>query len=205
MANSQRTSHHLTAVHVDGLHQAIGHAEQIGLPLNAFLTIHWGKWASTAEKLGPFEVAAQLRQGRLLTCIRRWLGRRDTQLTCAWSLEAQHVGVHSHILLHIPRGQLAAFTRMLPSWLGIDDLPRDEWHHWGAKSHTQAVGTDGIWRLDRIYNLAGLERYILKGAQGAHLGWGIRYVPQGKIVGKRCGFSNNIGPAARDRTVDRAA
>jgi len=205
MANSHRSSDHLTAVHVDGLHQAIEHAELIGQPLNAFLTVHWGKWPSPVEKIGPFQVSEQQRQGRLLTCIRRWLGRRGAQLTCVWALEAQHVGVHSHILIHIPRGSLAAFTRTLPGWLGVEVLPRDKWRQFRSTTYTKAVGVDGIWRLDRIYNLVGLERYVLKGAQGARLGWGIKYVPQGRIVGKRCGFSNNIGPAARERWIDRTA
>jgi hypothetical protein len=205
MAKSHRTSDYLTAVHVDGIHLAIEHAELIGQPLNAFLTVHWGKWSSPIEKLGPFEVTTQRRQGRLLICIRHWLVRRGARLTCVWALEAQHVGVHSHILIHIPRRKLAAFTREIPRWLGVGVLPRDQWRQFNSKTYTQAVGEDGIWRLDRIYNLVGLERYILKGAQGARLGGGIKYVPQGRIVGKRCGFSNNIGPAARERWIDRTA
>lgn len=104
-----------------------------------------------------------------------------------------------------PRWQLAAFTRMLPTWLGIVNLPLSEWHHWGGKAHTQVIGTDGIWRLDRICHLARLELYILKGSQGTHHDRGIKHVPQGMIVDKRCGFSNTIGPAARERWVDRAA
>jgi hypothetical protein len=49
-----------------------------------------------------------------------------------------------------------------------------------------------------IQKIVGATRYMLKGinpAWGPHLE--VKPVPQGEIVGKRSGFSRNLGPAAR--------
>lgn len=89
-----------------------------------------------------------------------------------------------HWLVHIPRGLVREFESVLPVWL------------------TATVGDfDSSAVLHRpIYNITGAKRYLLKGMDPhfARL-WQINPVDQGKVIGKRSGFSRNLGPAARSR------
>ncbi|RZK36886.1 MAG: hypothetical protein EOO61_09750 [Hymenobacter sp.] len=56
----------------------------------------------------------------------------------------------------------------------------------------------------KIYNIVGAKRYVLKGMDPdfARM-WQIRPSPQGMIIGKRSGFSRNLGPVARKEQAYR--
>ena len=78
--------------------------------------------------------------------------------------------------------------------LAAADRPKE------ARSYTSAIGRDRIWQLDRVHDHGTkLRRYLIKGAADGWLGYGIRHRPQGRVVGKRVGVSNSLGPAARAR------
>jgi len=193
MARSDRKSVEITALQTDNLWAAANHAWKIGTPLNAFLTIHWDNQG------GPGTV--QDRNSRLLICARRWLDRRGQPLASIWVIERGTVsGLHAHNLIHVPRHLLASFTDMLPRWTRIPALPKDQWPDMPRKQHVQGYGQDGVWQLMRVYDHGvGLRRYLLKGAADQRHRYGIRYEDQGIVIGKRCGYSNNLGRTARSR------
>lgn len=90
-----------------------------------------------------------------------------------------------HWAVHIPRGLVREFRRSLPQWI--------------AATVGGPVSHDTV-KHRPIYNVTGLKRYVLKGMD-PHFAplWKICPVPQGLIVGKRSGFSRNLGPTARAR------
>jgi len=200
MARSDRKSGEITGYQTDNLWAAAFHADQIGQTLNAFLTIHWDNQGGDGT--------VQERNSHMLICARRWLERRNQDLTAIWVIEHGTVsGLHAHNLIHVPRHLLASFTGMLPQWTGIPALPKDQWKlDMKNKQHVQGYGQDGIWHLMRIYDHGiGLRRYLLKGAADRWHRLGIRHKDQGVVQGKRCGSSNNLGPTARSRYQPPAA
>jgi len=196
MARRNRVSEVISARQADELWVAGDFARQIGQPLSAFLTVHWTNCPAGQDQ------SVQDRQGRIQTCIRRWLERRNVDLAAVWVIEDGPIGsgLHSHMLLHVPPEHMCEFAKMLPKWTGAPAIDKVTWPT--AKAHTVAVGDEGAWMLDRVYDHgAGLRRYILKGCADRFLKYGIRHQPQGKIRGKRCGFSNSLGPVARARAT----
>jgi len=199
MARSDRKSWEIAGNQADKIWAAAFHADQVGKPLHAFLTIHWDNQGGDGT--------VQERNSHLLICARRWLGRRNEDLACVWVIERGTVsGLHAHNLIHVPRRLLAGFTGMLPRWTGIPALPKDQWPDMKRKQHVLGYGQDGIWQLMRVYDHGvGLRRYLLKGASDRWHRLGIRHEDQGMVVGKRCGSSNNLGPTARGRYQPPAA
>jgi len=191
MLRSDRKSGEITGSQADNLWAAAFHAEKIGKPLNAFLTIHWDNQGG--------DKTVQEQNSRMLICARRWLGRRDQDLAAVWVIERGTVsGPHAHNLIHVPRRLLTGFKDMLPKWTEIPALPKNQWPAEQRKSqHVLGYGQDGIWELRRVYDNVGLQRYILKGVKDRWHGLGIRHKDQGLVIGKRCGSSHNLGGAAR--------
>lgn len=168
------------------IHHATRLAERIGYPLNQFVTINYSK-----TQCPPEEATAAFRN-LLSDWFARWL-RRHPKNKKRWRpayvyvFEAAGDQIAVHWLVHIPRGLIREFWRLVPEWVtataGTIDSP-------AAIKHR------------RIYGLIGAKRYILKGMDPhfAHI-WKIRPTPQGLITGRRSGFSRSLGPAAR-RTAD---
>ena len=166
------------------LHHATRVAERIGKPLNQFVTINY-----SLTMCPPREASAAFRR-LLASWYARWL-RRHRKLkgrcppTHVWAFEAAGEQVAVHWAVHIPRGLVREFRRSLPQWIAStvgEPVPHDTVKH------------------RPIYNVTGLKRYVLKGMD-PHFApkWKIRPVPQGLIIGKRSGFSRNLGPTARAR------
>lgn len=111
--------------------------------------------------------------------------------TYVWCLEAAGGQLAAHILFHLPKELAESFEHRIRQWLlGLI----------GTSSIDPAVV-----HIRPIYNLIGARRYALKGvnpAWGKHLG--VTPVSQGAVVGKRSGFSRNLGPTARARGGYRA-
>lgn len=167
------------------IHHARRQAERANLAFNWMVTINFG--------LGgiPPSSASRVLQKLLAQRFAPWLRRtaaNDNNLkpTYVWSLEAPHGTVSAHILLHLPPELARAFRARLNVWL--ESLA-------GASVPARALD------MRPVYNRVGVTRYILKGirpAWAAHLA--IKPIDQGEIIGKRSGFSRNLGPAARRRS-----
>jgi hypothetical protein len=164
------------------LHHATRLAERIGYPLNQFVTINYSKTPCDAN-----DTSACFRQ-LLASWFARWLRRHPkNQKACpptyVWAFEAAGGQLAVHWLVHIPRGFIREFWRMLPQWV---------------EATAGTIEGPGAIKHRRIYNITGLKRYVLKGMD-PHFAraWQIRPSPQGLVIGKRSGFSRNLGPAAR--------
>jgi len=180
-----RRSRHINRYPAVNIHHARRQAERTGVPLNWMVTINFGVAAVAPED------ASSLLQKLIARRFAPWLRRsadNDNGLkpTYVWSLEAPHGSVSAHVLLHLPPRVIRKFRSRLLDWL--EGLA-------GTAIPARAVD------VRPIYNRVGVTRYILKGinpAWGNHLA--VDPVDQGEIVGKRSGFSRNLGPAARQRS-----
>jgi len=201
MARSDRNTTLLATHLAENIWRARLHAEQIGKPLNAFLTIRW-------ENLGGGDGTVQKRNSGMLIRARRWLDRRDQDLAAVWVIERGPVGsLHAHNLIHVPRHLLTSFKDMLPRWTGVPALPKDQWPaEQRQKQHVLGYGQDGIWHFERLYDHGTrVARYMLKGCPYLWYSHGVQYHDQGVIQGKRCGSSHNLGATARSRYEPAAA
>ena len=169
-----------TALNLKSAHRF---AADIGHPLNHLVTIHFGKIDG--------DIDARRRWAQIQERARHWFSRRGLPLVSIWAHEcSRHIKQHTHILIHLPRGTVAAFERMLPRWIGGTLQP-------GAIDVRQADG-----------NALG---YILKDAPHLHhheLGIHPRHSRKQSdrpIIGKRAGTSQNIGPAARAKAKNNLA
>ena len=173
--------------------EAVRFAKVIGLPLVAHLTIHWAYTDVGDDPDG--KLFEKFREG-----LNKWLWRQGIEYAAAWSRERMSGGqaevVHCHMLFHLPVEYPT--TRKLQVEAAIYRLikrhGRDHWAEQVIKLviHDKPPYPDGkylikgggpkIWRLFRLRK----EHRRL----------------QGIIHGKRCGVTENIGPAARRRALD---
>jgi hypothetical protein len=182
---STRVSHFINRRPGANFHHATRVSERIGLPLNHFITINF-----TSAGARP-DLAVQLLQKMITQRFSPWLRRTaktemEVPPTYVWCMEAAAGQMSAHMLLHMPDCLMPEFTLRLHQWLsrllGIE------------------VISPSVLKIVSVYNLIGVRRYLLKGIDPAWAGHlGINPVNQGKVVGKRSGFSRNLGPVARKR------
>ena len=186
-AGSRRISTRINRRPAVNIHHARRCATVWGFPLNTHVSLNLSQCG--------FSERDAVRMFRKLISERfsPWLRRNaanDNGLTptYVWTVEAPHGKVGSHWLLHLPGHLVPAFSRKVLSWLeGL-----------GATVTSTAV------KITKVDNPIGMGRYILKGIDpvwAKHLA--VHPVPQGQVIGKRSGFSRNLGPAARKRRGDK--
>lgn len=198
MAHADRERKILSDGQVENLFLAKQHAKNIGCPLNHFMTIRLEKCEGEAGKSGT----AQARLAPVLERARHWFVRRGHQLTAIWVAEKGELfgGLHVHVHLHIPskpRRLRRDFVAMMGEWtgVGLDPVNRRNCHVIG-QAEVEWPGESTAWEVECCYGEEKGERrvqnYMLKSRSRWH---------GSRIVGKRCGFSNNLGPAARARPL----
>ena len=181
---SDRESHYIKRRPAVNIHHATRMSVRLGLPLNRMVTINFSKVGCRAHLAGH-----QFR--KLLTQrFAPWL-RRTASKSClvpptyVWTIESAGKQMAAHWLVHVPAGLHRAFEAKIDDWLTS---------LFGERPEPSAV------HIRRIHNLTGARRYILKGIDPA---WAdhLKIIPigQGKVIGKRSGFSKNLGPTARER------
>jgi hypothetical protein len=170
--------------------EGLSFAREIGTPLNTHLIVHWGG-----------TVAGDDPDGRLFAKLRYLLDKRFRRkfgivLIGIWVRERhrnkrtrhQSEVVHSHLLFHLPprhrpeaRKDVEELVTLVARQI-IDDRTIE---------FTFPANPDG--------------KYLLKGGMRAvweefhsPLKWRSK-LGEGLIAGKRCGATQNIGPAARER------
>lgn len=166
-------------------------AVQAGLPLNRFWSIHW-QLAGVGDPLKA--------TGRFLKLYGDYLRRHGVGPAYIWVREGGAAkGEHVHILAHAPPGihvarrQRAWLTQCGAAWrLGV--------------LNSRPVGRTyaDAWQAPDGYeaNLETALRYVLKGGESQTCGrLGMDHAPQGRLIGKRCGVSQNLGAAARLKAV----
>ena len=181
-------SKHLSLALATNIIEAVDHARTIGLPLVAHATIHWSGTVVFDDPDG--RLFAKVREG-----LHKWLLRRGIAggLTCVWCRECKaHTDiVHCHLLFHLP-----VDYRTGARFLQVEaELFRLVGRHGG--------GILGEFAVKLIIHPDPDGLYLIKG--GNREVWdhfNIRKEwrkSQGIIHGKRCGVTENIGRAARNR------
>ena len=192
---ADRTSVALTAAQIANLEAAECHAKAIGLPFTRMITIHWQAAGVALQDM----VKAT---GRFLDLLTKALARHRSKTSWLWILEnGERKGGHCHLLVHVPAGLVSIVTGLQKGWLyRITGNP-----YRARVIHSKPIGgrlglETGNPELHAI-NLAVALGYVLKGANAeaaAKFGL-VRLEPGGRIIGKRCGTSQNIGAKARNK------
>ena len=190
---ADRESLHLTAKQVAGLMAAARHSGVIGLPLNRMTTIHW-------ERAGVPLSRMVRATGRYIDHMTR-LVRQHGQAT-AWLYVHENgpgKGGHCHLLMHTPAGLVATLTGQQRAVLRrITGRP----YRANVITSRPIGGKVGIERTAPDLHAANLTKalhYLAKGTDdhtAAALGL-YRLDGGGRVIGKRCGTSQNIGTKAR--------
>lgn len=190
---ADRVSHCLSAAQVASLMAAAGHASEIGLPLNRLTTIHW-------ETAGvPLEAMARA-TGRFVDRLSKAVARHGAGTAWLWVHEnGDGKGGHCHLLAHVPPVAVGTITKRQKGWLkGITDRPYKR-RVILSRPIGGRVGLEATNPALHAVNLQTAISYCLKGADpAAAAAFQLpRCEPGGRIIGKRCATSQNIGPKAR--------
>ena len=181
--------------------------------MNAHLVIHWAGTDAGDDPNG--RLGAKVREG-----IARWLRSRGVAFAGVWCREKKARGQaeveHGHLIFHLPAHWLVgakiigtgtnAMLRGGVELLQVEALLYRLVARYAGRPEDYAVKlkvpTDGV-DLPGPYNGRSYDGlYLIKG--GGQKVWKLFprirkdwREPQGIIFGKRCGFTQNIGPAAR--------
>lgn len=141
--------------------------------------------------------------GQLLKLMGDWLRCYNSGITAVWVREAgPEKGEHVHILLSLPPNKVTAFNRRQRAWFKRIGAV------WKAGVYlSRSIGGSHKAAFCDVsadlyqQELSGALDYLLKGADAkARASHGIRRCEDGgELWGKRCGTTENIGRAARDR------
>lgn len=191
---ADRESHALTATQIANLRAAKRHADVIGLPFTRMISIHW-------EAAGVPLAGMAKATGRFTGLLAKALGRHGSATTWLWTHEnGDRKGGHCHLLAHVPAHLVPTVAGLQKGW-----LRRISGNPYRARViHSKPIG--GRLGLEagnpdlHAINLEAALAYVLKGATPAvasQLGLE-RLEPGGRVIGKRCGTSQNIGAKARN-------
>jgi hypothetical protein len=191
-----RASKRINMRQASNMMEAVAFARMINLPLVAHLSIHWAFTDVGDDPDG--KLFAKFREG-----LDKWARRHGFPLTGNWARERMSRGqaevVHCHLLFHLPvRFRSGKGLREVE-----DAMYRLINRHGRREGDKRGDGywADNVMKLVIHHNPDG--KYLVKG--GGPDVWGRfrvrnedRY-SQGIIHGKRCGTTENIGPAVRSR------
>jgi hypothetical protein len=185
-----RISTELTEKQVAATFAAADRALAIGLPFNRFITLH-------LEAIGYSDSEAGTAIGGYLKLVGDFLARRG--LSTAWRYIRENdegdgrKGSHVHIYLHWPAGP--SFGKLQQKWvrnLAGKQTPR-------RSVRTRRIGgTASAWDAAPALYRANLHKVLCYGLKGAPEAvarlYGLdRHGEGGRIIGKRCGQSQNLG------------
>jgi hypothetical protein len=182
---ARRRTVSLSQHQTNGVIEAALHARRIGLPFNRHMTIR-------LEQAGIPDTDAVVAIGAFLTKFRDWLRKKGFKTAYAWVREnGRVIGSHVHILLHLPSGVSIGAHR---SRRWIEAIS-------GRRYRAGTIKTKAISPRAYDDNLAAVVGYLCKGASDEVAdGLGLeRRKPGGRIIGKRAGWSENVGTKARLR------
>ena len=138
--------------------------------------------------------------GRYLDLLTKWLAYHKCRTAWLWVHEnGAGKGGHCHLLVHVPAALVTALSGLQKGWLRAITGNR----YRKGVIHSKPIG--GRLGLEagnpdlHAINLEAALAYLLKGASPeAASQFGLeRLESGGRIIGKRCGTSQNIGAKAR--------
>lgn len=178
----QRVSTQINRKPAANIHHATKMAIILGIPLNRHSTISFTQAGIDAQQ------ASRVLQKLIAQRFSPWLRRHrknktGVQPTYVWVIEAANDILAAHLAVHIPAGLRKEFQSKLIHWV---------------RQQSPANDIGAAVKTTRIYNITGLKRYLLKGAD-EHWAKICKIIPiaQGDVIGKRAGHSRNLGPVAR--------
>ncbi len=194
-----RSSDCISRAQAENLIAAACHATETGLPLNRFITIHWGA-------AGVADEGAAKATGAFIKLVSDWLRTLGLQTAWIWVREnPAGKGSHVHIAIHVPAG--VTLGRMQMRWLRR--ITGNSYRRGVIK--TENIGRSSMAAISdpegHCANLQNVIAYILKGSEPAaseRLGL-VLLKSQGTVVGRRMSTSQNIGQAARREFLDALA
>jgi hypothetical protein len=160
------------------------------------LTIHW--------KAAGMPLAGMVKAtGRFTDLLTKFLARHGSATTWLWTNEnGPGKGWHCHLLVHVPAGLVPGLVKLQRGWLrSITGNP-----YRASVIVSKPIG--GRLGLEcgnpelHAVNLQAAFGYVCKGASQAVLdaaGIDRSHEPGGRVLGKRCGTSQNIAATARSR------
>lgn len=189
-----RESYALTSEQIANLIAAERHAAAIGLPFTRMITIHWQ--AAGVPLMGMAKAT-----GRITDLMAKALARHGSRTAWLWVHEnGASKGWHCHLLVHVPSDYVKRLSGLQKGWLRrITGKP-----YRARVIHSKPIG--GRLRLElsnpRLHavNLKVAFDYVCKGAPQAVLDAhdiNREHEPGGRIIGRRCSTSQNIGAKAR--------
>lgn len=199
---ADRASDCLTLKQAESVIAAIQASGSIGLPLNRHLTLHWGCY-------GISDADAGKATGDFLKLAGQFLRSKRQPFAFVYVRENDSgdgsKGPHTHFLLHVPPAIAPRFVAMQRRWLRIVTGKAYRRNAMRTarigRSVTAATASPAFYAV----NLAVVAHYILKAAEPAAVSvLGLSRAPEyGRVIGKRAGWSENIGAAARARWLVR--
>ena len=190
---ASRESHALTAAQIANLRAAEHHAAAIGLSFTRMVTIHW-------QAAGVPLTGMAKATGHFTDLMTKALSRHGSRTAWLWVHEnGDEKGGHCHLLAHVPADLVSRLTGLQRGW-----LRRITGHPYRARViHSKPIG--GRLGLEvgnpdlHAINLEAALAYVMKGAspEAASQFDLERLESGGRIIGKRCGTSQNIGAKAR--------
>jgi hypothetical protein len=170
----------------EGMLRAMALAELRGMPLNRHWTVDY-ELAGIADKNGAAFI------GRLLSACRRYARSKDVAFAAVWVREiGERNGAHVHIAMHFP-------AEMRLGHLTCKWIKAAGGEYAKGISHVRSIG-GGLKSGDSgsphyRANLEMLANYHLKGSApdvARELGL-TKLKAGGSIIGKRCGWTQNLG------------
>lgn len=193
-----RMSDALTGAQVAELVAAADHAAATGLPFTRMITIHWQAAGVTLE-------AMTAATGRFIGLLAKALARRGSKTAWLWVHEnGDGKGAHCHLLVHVPPDLVPVVQRLRRQWLrritGQTFLARVVKTDVIGRRLGLETGNPALWAENAGKALGYLLKGVTPGAPEAAIVMALLgYLePGGRIIGKRCGTSQNIGRKARN-------
>lgn len=178
-----RESHVIRRRQATNFAPAIRRAEQLGQPLNQFVTINFTKTQCNHKEISI--IFAKIRKNYF----NKWLVRPPKKLSAkksgpaafVWCIENTNNSISAHWLVHIPDERLQDFKCKLLNWVD--------------KATGGITCEETVIDIKKAYNPYGARKYMLKGIDPLYAEmYKIRHIPQGIVFGKRFGFSRLLGP-----------
>jgi hypothetical protein len=190
---ADRESYALTAAQIGNLIAAERYAGTIGLPFTRMITIHW-------QAAGVSLAGMAKATGRFTDLMAKALARHGSRTAWIWTHEnCGPKGGHCHLRAHVPADLVPILMALQRGW-----LKRITLRSYRARViHSKPIGgrlglEQGNPTLHAI-NLEAALAYVLKGAslEAASQFSLERLEAGGRVIGKRCGTSQNISTKAR--------
>jgi hypothetical protein len=187
--SADRRTHYINRRPASHIRHAVAMAPIIGCPLNTFVSINF--FHTTC----PPELVSVLVQ-RVIARFRKW-ATRPPAAQKALKVSATHIWVienppqshiNAHWLLHVPAGRTKQFERQVSQWLEAEGY---------------AINNSAAIKIQTVDNPYRVSTYMLKGIDPAYATFFRAYAEnQGMVIGKRSGYSQNLGPTQKKRLVD---